>query len=57
MNLQVAQVCAYELGVPLNLIRVQKGSSVTNANSMTTGGSITSELNCLVRVFLCVCEN
>ncbi|XP_025087515.1 xanthine dehydrogenase-like [Pomacea canaliculata] len=53
INQKVAQVCAYELGVPLNLIRVQKGSSVTNANSMTTGGSITSELNCLGVVNCC----
>ncbi|XP_076451139.1 uncharacterized protein LOC143287015 isoform X2 [Babylonia areolata] len=45
INTKTAQVCAYELGVPLSLIRVKKGSSVCNANSMTTGGSITSELN------------
>ena len=43
------QVCAYELGVPLTLVRVKKGSSIANANSITTGGSITSELNALVR--------
>lgn len=49
VTLQVSQVCAYELGVPLSLIRVKKGSSIGNANSITTGGSITSELNALVR--------
>lgn len=47
VNQKVAQVCAYELGVPINLIQVKKTSSITNANSITTGGSITSELNCL----------
>ena len=49
VTLQVSQVCAYELGVALSLIRVKKGSSISNANSITTGGSITSELNALVR--------
>ncbi|KAK7486654.1 hypothetical protein BaRGS_00022055, partial [Batillaria attramentaria] len=53
VNQKVAQVCAYELGVPLSLIRVAKGSSLTNANSITTGGSITSELNCLGVVKCC----
>ena len=45
---QVRQVCAYELGVPLSIIRVKKGSSIGNANSITTGSGTTSELNALV---------
>ena len=48
-------MCAYELGVPLSLIRVKKGSSIGNANSITTGGSITSELNALVRAGRPIC--
>ncbi|KAL8614120.1 hypothetical protein ACOMHN_026337 [Nucella lapillus] len=47
INQKVSQVCAYELDVPLSLIRVKKSSSMGNANSITTGGSITSELNAL----------
>ncbi|KAK7099077.1 hypothetical protein V1264_003269 [Littorina saxatilis] len=47
INQKVSQVCAYELKVPLSLIRVKKASSIGNANSITTGGSITSELNAL----------
>ncbi|XP_076471897.1 xanthine dehydrogenase-like [Babylonia areolata] len=47
INQKACQVCAYELGVPVSLVRVKKGSSIGNANSITTGGSITSELNAL----------
>ncbi|KAK7099380.1 uncharacterized protein [Littorina saxatilis] len=53
INTKTAQVCAYELGVPMSLIRVKKGSSVCNANSMTTGGSITSELNAMGVIECC----
>lgn len=45
---QTAQVCAYELGVPMSLIRIKKQSSTSNANTAITGGSIGSELNCMV---------
>ncbi|XP_069131710.1 xanthine dehydrogenase-like [Argopecten irradians] len=40
------QVCAYKLGIPMDMIRVVANNTVTNANSQTTGGSITSELCC-----------
>ncbi len=41
-------MCAYELGIPMELISVKSGDNLVNANSMTTGGSITSELVCQV---------
>jgi len=45
---KVAQVAAYELGVPLDTVMVQRTSSITSSNSQVTGGSITSEVNCQV---------
>ncbi|XP_063399739.1 xanthine dehydrogenase/oxidase-like [Mytilus trossulus] len=53
INTKVAQVCAYELGVPMDLIKVKANSSLTNANDYTTGGSITSELCCLAVINCC----
>ena len=47
---QVVQVAAFELGIPLSMIRVRPTESVTNSNSASTGGSITSELCCQVRI-------
>lgn len=41
-------MCAYELGVPLDLIKVKANNTLSNANDVTTGGSITSELCCKV---------
>lgn len=41
-------MCAYELGVPLDLIKVKANNTLSNANDVTTGGSITSELCCMV---------
>ncbi|XP_052797561.1 xanthine dehydrogenase/oxidase-like isoform X2 [Mya arenaria] len=46
VNTKAAQVCAYELGVPIDLIKVKATNSNTTANSITTGGSITSENVC-----------
>ena len=43
--LQVAQVCAYELGIPMETVNVKATNSMTSSNSITTGGSITS-MNC-----------
>lgn len=48
ISTKVVQVCAYELNIPMELIRVRNGDNMVNANSMTTGGSITSELVCQV---------
>jgi len=46
---KVAQACAYFLGVPLSLIRLQPTDSFINPNNMCTGGSITSEI-CVLAV-------
>ncbi|KAK3730646.1 hypothetical protein RRG08_060314 [Elysia crispata] len=46
INTKVMQVCAFELKIPMDKIRVKKSSTVNNANSTTSGGSITSELAC-----------
>uniref|UniRef100_H2YPE4 FAD-binding PCMH-type domain-containing protein n=1 Tax=Ciona savignyi TaxID=51511 RepID=H2YPE4_CIOSA len=46
INIKVAQVAAYEFGIPLDTIMVQRTSNITSVNSEVTGGSITSELNC-----------
>ena len=46
--LKAAQVCAYELGISMDLIKVQATNSVVTAESITTGGSITSENVCAV---------
>lgn len=53
INTKVAQVCAYELGVPLDLIKVKANNTLSNANDVTTGGSITSELCCLAVINCC----
>ncbi|XP_025084733.1 xanthine dehydrogenase-like [Pomacea canaliculata] len=46
INTKAGQVCAYELGIPLSLVRVKKSSSNVNANSFLTAGSKTTEMNC-----------
>ncbi|KAK3581556.1 hypothetical protein CHS0354_031896 [Potamilus streckersoni] len=46
LNTKVAQVCAYELGIPISMINVKASNSIIGANSVTTGGSITSESCC-----------
>ena len=47
--LQVAQVAAKILGIPLDFITVKPTNTLIGPNDITTGGSITSELCCLVR--------
>ena len=46
--LQVAQVVAYELGIPVDFVAVKSTNSTMNANNFTTGGSVTSEECCKV---------
>ena len=46
--IQVAQVTAKMLGIPLEMIKVKPSMTLTNPNGQTTGGSITIELNCFV---------
>jgi len=48
MTSQVAQVVAYKLGVPLDMVTVQRTNTITSANSEATGGSVTSEAVCQV---------
>lgn len=45
---QVAQVASKELGVPLERISIKPNDTVLSPNGIWTGGSTTSELNCLV---------
>nr|CAD7412243.1 unnamed protein product [Timema poppensis] len=45
---KVAQVCAYILGVPLDLVSIKASNTLTAANDIATGGSITSESCCYV---------
>ena len=52
--IQVAQVAANALGIDLNLIEIKPTNSLTNPNGMTTGGSVTSELNCQVVPSHCI---
>lgn len=48
LSFQVAQVVAYELGIEMEYIAVQPNVSFTDANGTSTGGSVTSEVTCLV---------
>lgn len=43
LHTKVAQVCAYTLGIPLELVSVKPSNTLTAPNGMVTGGSITSE--------------
>nr|KAG5688435.1 hypothetical protein BaRGS_001852 [Batillaria attramentaria] len=52
-KLQVAQVCAYELGVPLSLIRVKRNTTIANANSKGSNASTASGLNCMGVIQCC----
>ena len=48
LSTQVAQVAAKTLGISIELVKVKPSNTLTNPNGQATGGSITSELNCLV---------
>ena len=48
INTKVAQVAAMTLGIPLEMVKVKPCSTLTNANTLTTGGSTTSEATCQV---------
>ena len=47
-DVQVAQVVAQTLGVPLELVFMKPSTAFTNPNGEATGGSTTSELCCQV---------
>uniref|UniRef100_A0A4W3HNY8 Xanthine dehydrogenase-like n=1 Tax=Callorhinchus milii TaxID=7868 RepID=A0A4W3HNY8_CALMI len=53
LNTKVAQVCAYSLGIPIEYISIKKTTTVSSPNSAPTGGSITSELNCMGVLHCC----
>ncbi|CAH1231902.1 XDH [Branchiostoma lanceolatum] len=46
VDTKVIQVAAATLGVPLEMIHVMSTNSLSGANSESSGGSTTSELNC-----------
>ncbi|KAF6024631.1 hypothetical protein EB796_017075 [Bugula neritina] len=47
INTKVVQVAAQALGVSMDNIKIHPTSTSYNANSSTTGGSITSDMNCV----------
>ncbi|XP_067885711.1 xanthine dehydrogenase-like isoform X2 [Heterodontus francisci] len=47
LNTKVAQVCAYALGISVDFVSIKPTTTTNSPNSTATGGSITSELNCL----------
>jgi xanthine dehydrogenase/oxidase len=51
INTKVAQVAALTLGIPMVKISIKACSTVTSPNSQATGGSTTSEINCMVSVY------
>nr|CAD7398612.1 unnamed protein product [Timema cristinae] len=53
INTKVAQVCAYILGVPLDLVSIKPSNTLTAANDIATGGSITSESCCYATIQCC----
>lgn len=54
LNTKVAQVCAYELGIPLEKVSVKSSTSFTSPNSIVTGGSVGSE--CVAYATIKACE-
>ncbi|KAL0878640.1 hypothetical protein ABMA27_003714 [Loxostege sticticalis] len=53
VNTKVAQVCAYELGIPLEYVSVLPHYSFTAANNVFSGSSITSESACYAVIKAC----
>jgi xanthine dehydrogenase/oxidase len=53
INTKVAQVCAYELGIPIEYISIKNPDTVSTANSAPTGGSVTSEVVCAAIIECC----
>lgn len=52
-NTKAAQVCAYELGIPLDYVSVLPHYSFTAANNVFSGSSITSESVCFSIIKAC----
>lgn len=53
LNTKLAQIVAYTLGIPLELVTVSGFSTIIAANRSCTAGSIGSELICLVAKKAC----
>jgi xanthine dehydrogenase/oxidase len=51
IHTKAAQVCAYKLGIPIEMISVKYANNLVSPNSQCTGGSITSELIADVYIF------
>ena len=49
IHTKIAQVCAYELGVDLDLVSSKSTNNLLSPNQGPSGGSITSELVSMVR--------
>lgn len=48
INTKAAQVAAYALGIPYEMISIKRMDNVVGANAGATGGSMTSEVICHV---------
>uniref|UniRef100_A0A1X7TMW0 Aldehyde oxidase/xanthine dehydrogenase a/b hammerhead domain-containing protein n=1 Tax=Amphimedon queenslandica TaxID=400682 RepID=A0A1X7TMW0_AMPQE len=53
INTKVAQVTASTLGIPLSSVTVVPTNTFTSPNNTTTGGSVTSEINCKGALLAC----
>lgn len=53
INTKVAQVVAYGLGIPLELVNIKQADTLIGANSTVTGGSVTSECVCFAAKRVC----
>ncbi|XP_067656034.1 uncharacterized protein [Haliotis asinina] len=53
INTKMMQVCAFELGIPMDTITVKPMTTLSNSNSYCTGGSVTSEVNALGVIQCC----
>ncbi|KAF2900359.1 hypothetical protein ILUMI_05828 [Ignelater luminosus] len=53
INTKVAQVCAYALGISLDMVSVKVSNNLVSPNNFTTGGSLTSEAICYATLRAC----
>ncbi|XP_026741608.1 indole-3-acetaldehyde oxidase-like [Trichoplusia ni] len=53
LNTKVAQVCAHELGVPIEFVKIIPCNSYVGANNVFSGSSITSESVCYAVIKAC----
>ncbi|GLV36465.1 Aldehyde oxidase 3 [Carabus blaptoides fortunei] len=48
INTKIAQVCAYTLGIPLDMVSIKPSNSLNAPNNFATAGSVTSEGVCYI---------